>query len=521
MAIENGDVWDAFAIFEGDWQRLTIGHRRSGPKRHSKTRVIAAANTGKVLALKGASAFARRETRKKGEQPVTELKRAIVMSDLSEPEASILRSAAYRSGFRVHEANSEISEAADSNCFALNVVGRRSCDADLLARVSMLRKALPQVATVVVTPELIGTTAFRLAQLGASELVTTPVTDPQAVLRHAKRAAPEQIEGPEISELAGHSQKMGAVRKRIAQAGPTDSTVLLTGETGTGKGVAARALHRLSQRREHPFVHVDCAALSPTMIESELFGHERGAFTGAVARRSGRFELARTGTVFLDEIGELDASLQAKFLRVLEDREFERIGDVRTQRMTARVIAATNRDLRDDVRTGRLRSDLYFRLNVVQIRMPSLRERIVDVPVVARELARRKAQELRLPCPGISESFCDRAMQQKWPGNVRELANVIERLLVSGTSPGFEAQELDEVLLEPSDCDLAPTASDAFPNDPNDTEPPQGDERSHIATELLATGGNVARVARRLNIPRSTLRYKIRRYELRSLVPRD
>lgn len=452
---------------------------------------------------------------------MTNLKRAIVMSDVSEPEAGILRSAATRSGFRVHEANGEISDVAEPQCFALNVVGRRSCDEDLIARVSMLRKALPRVATVVVTPELMGTTAFRLAKLGASELVTTPVTDPQTVLRHAKRAAPDRIEGAEISELAGLSQKMDAVRQRIAQAGPTDSTVLLTGETGTGKGVAARALHRLSQRREHPFVHVDCAALSPTMIESELFGHERGAFTGAVARRSGRFELARTGTVFLDEIGELDATLQAKFLRVLEDREFERIGDVRTQRMTARVIAATNRNLRDDVRTGRLRSDLYFRLNVVHIRMPSLRERVADVPVVVREIARRKARELGLPCPEISESFCDRAMQQSWPGNVRELANVIERLLVSGTSPCLEAQALEEAVLEPSACDLTPADGDVWANDQNATEPPQGDERSHIATELLATGGNVARVARRLHMPRSTLRYKIRRYDLRSLVPRD
>ncbi len=455
------------------------------------------------------------------QRPMIQPKSAVLMSDLGEPEASILRSAAYRSGFRVHVVDGELPEVADPRHFALNVVGRRSSDQDLVERVSMLRKALPDVATVVVSPQIDGATAFRLAQLGACELVIPPVSDPKVVLRHARREEPADVEESEISELVGHSHAMATVRKRIAQVGPMDSTVLLTGETGTGKGLAARALHRVSQRRQHPFVHVDCAALSPTIIESELFGHERGAFTGAVARRSGRFELARTGTIFLDEIGELDATLQAKFLRVLEDREFERIGDAHTQRMTARVIAATNRDLEADVRSGRVRSDLYFRLNVFQIRMPPLRERNVDVPVMARVLAKRKARELGLPCPTISERFCDRAMQHDWPGNARELANVIERLLVSGTSGRLEADALDEVLVETVSPDLQHNDSAAWTDACGHAAPPQGGERSRIAAELLAAGGNVARVARRLDMPRSTLRYKIRRYDLRTLVPCD
>jgi len=450
-----------------------------------------------------------------------QLKRTVVMSDLGEPEASVLRSAAYRSGFRVHEVTGELSEVADPRCFSLSIVGRRSGDEDLLARVSMLRKALPEIATVVVTPELLGATAFRLARLGASELVTTPVSDPEAVLRHARRAASAEASEKEVAELVGDSPSMASVRQRIAQVAPMDSTVLLTGETGTGKGLAARALHRLSRRRKHPFVHVDCAALSPTMIESELFGHERGAFTGAVARRSGRFELAQTGTVFLDEIGELDATLQAKFLRVLEDREFERIGDTRTQRMTARVIAATNRDLEADVREGRVRADLYYRLNVVQIRMPSLRERSMDVPVMARSLARRKARELGLPCPELSNAFCDRAMHYTWPGNVREMANVIERLLVCCTSGSLEQDALAQILVETTPSDLQLSISTPSIENCNNAAPVSGDERSQIAAELMSAGGNVARVARRLDMPRSTLRYKIRRYDLRSLVPCD
>jgi len=453
-----------------------------------------------------------------------DLTRAVVMSDVGEPEASILRSAAYQSGFRVHEVEGELPAVADSRCFALNVVGRRSGDESLIQRVSMLRKALPDVATVVVTPYVDGATAFQLARLGACELVTPPVSDPQVVLRHARAVdswARPAGEEAEISELVGDSRKMAVVRQRIAQVGPMDSTVLLTGETGTGKGLAARALHRLSQRRDHPFVHLDCAALSPTMIESELFGHERGAFTGAVARRSGRFELARNGTIFLDEIGELDASLQAKFLRVLEDREFERIGDTRTQQMTARVIAATNRNLEADVKSGRVRSYLYFRLNVFQIRMPTLRERAMDVPLVARVLAERKVEELGLPLPVISEMFNDRAMRHTWPGNVRELANVIERLLVSRSPSPWQADGLDEVLLETAPLVSQTSVEAEFADERRRPAPPQGDERSSIAAELLATGGNVARVARRLEMPRSTLRYKIRRYDLRSLVPSD
>jgi two-component system response regulator HydG len=187
-------------------------------------------------------------------------------------------------------------------------------------------------------------------------------------------------------ELVGESRAMRRLRAEIRAVAPLRATVLLTGETGTGKGAAARALHARSSRARGPLVHVDCAALSPTLIESELFGHERGAFTGALERRTGRFELAASGTVFLDEIGELDERQQAKLLRVLHDREFERIGGVATLPMTARVVAATSRGLLREVREGRFRADLYFRLNVVPLRLPPLRERRSDVPLLVRAL---------------------------------------------------------------------------------------------------------------------------------------
>ena len=206
-------------------------------------------------------------------------------------------------------------------------------------------------------------------------------------------------------ELVGESRAMRRLRAEIRGVAPLRATVLLTGETGTGKGAAARALHARSPRAQGPLVHVDCAALSPTLIESELFGHERGAFTGALERRTGRFELAAEGTVFLDEIGELDDRQQAKLLRVLHDREYERIGGVATLPMTARVIAATSRGLLREVREGRFRADLYFRLNVIQLRLPPLRERRQRHPVAraraapaARRFARR-AGVSRSPTP--------------------------------------------------------------------------------------------------------------------------
>jgi DNA-binding NtrC family response regulator len=304
---------------------------------------------------------------------------------------------------------------------------------------------------------------------------------------------------PRVEEPLGESPAVRALRSEIAAVAPLSSTVLVTGETGVGKGVVARELHRCSRRRG-PFVHVDCAALAPGLIESELFGHERGAFTGAVAARPGHLERAAAGTLFLDEIGELEPALQAVLLRVLQDREFERIGGGRTQPMRARVIAATSRELRRDVPGGRFRADLYFRLAVVRLALPPLRARRGDIPLLARTFLDELARHLELPAPVLGSDFVERLVAHDWPGNVRELHNALERALIRSVGRRLEAADLSE-LDEPLWTASAGVAEAALPAE-------------RIAAALRRSGGNVARAARQLGLPRTTLRRRMRLYGL-------
>jgi len=315
-------------------------------------------------------------------------------------------------------------------------------------------------------------------------------------------------------ELVGESRAMRRLRQEIRAVAPLRATVLLTGETGTGKGAAARALHAGSRRAPGPLVHVDCAALSPTLIESELFGHERGAFTGALDRRVGRFELAAEGSVFLDEIGELDERQQAKLLRVLHDREYERIGGTATLPMTARVIAATSRNLLREVREGRFRADLYFRLNVVQLRLPPLRERRGDLALLARALIPRLAASLGVASCELDGAAIARLATRSWPGNVRELMNVLERLLIRGAGRRIGLADLEGVFdFEPwPRPDPESAMALGFADRDAERRPAPAPER--IAAVLRSNGGNIARAARELGIPRTTLRHRLRRLGL-------
>jgi len=306
--------------------------------------------------------------------------------------------------------------------------------------------------------------------------------------------------------LVGGSPALRALRARIRCLAPLPTTVLLEGETGTGKGVAARALHRLSGRSRQPFIHVDCAALSASLFESELFGHERGAFTGATAQRPGRLEAAGEGTLFLDEVGLLGPTRQAKLLRVLQDHAYERVGGTRPLRLRARILAATNLDLRRAVAEGGFRADLYYRLRVARLRLPPLRERLEDLPALVGHALARLAPRLGVPRPRPTVGFLRSLAAYEWPGNVRELINLLEQLLALGGGPVLTAQDLLGVLAPPGDS--------ACPCGP-------GPEALRIAAVLRDVGGNVSRAARRLALPRTTLRRRIRRYGLRELIPRD
>ncbi len=286
----------------------------------------------------------------------------------------------------------------------------------------------------------------------------------------------------------------------LQRVGPTESTVLLTGESGTGKELFARSIHGLSPRREGPCVALNCAAIPEFLIENELFGHEKGAFTGADRRQPGRFELAQGGTLFLDEIGELPLGVQGKVLRVLEERTFERVGGGKTMRADVRLVAATNRDLGAMVEAGELRADLFFRLNVFPIELPPLRERASDVPLLARHLLGEIARRHGIEPPWLEEDTAELLAGQPWPGNVRELANVLERAVILTEGPAIRAADL-RPLLRPL---TAPTGSA---------------ERDRIRQALVETDGDKHRAAERLGLPYRTLLRKVKEHDLEG-VPR-
>jgi two-component system, NtrC family, response regulator HydG len=404
--------------------------------------------------------------------------------------------------------------------FSLIVMQIRGSDPAACERVQRGLRRSGVAPLVVIADRLRAATVVQLVRSGVTDVIdlATETDDPIArALGHLGSAR----DGAALAGLVGESKSMRAVREQLAAVAGTRSTVLLLGETGTGKGLVARALHDHSPTAGMPFVHVDCAALAPSVIESELFGHERGAFTGAQQQHRGRFELADRGTLFLDEVGELDVSLQAKLLRALQDRAYERVGSTSTLALHARIVAATNRDLAAAARAGSFRSDLYYRLNVFGIRMPALRERLDDVPLLVRSALPGLSARLGLPEPVPTPGFIARLMRYPWPGNVRELLNTLERCVVERRPARLEAEHLDGLLEAPAEA-WTPSAPAAASRVRDEGAQRSGDgERSAIAETLRITGGNVSRAARRLGIPRSTLRYKLRSYDLEGLIPED
>jgi formate hydrogenlyase transcriptional activator len=350
--------------------------------------------------------------------------------------------------------------------------------------------------------------SVRAMKAGALEFLTKPVKDEdlldaiqQAIARDHRARQPQGDTGqPNFEEIVGTSAALKAALNQVEVVAPTESTVLILGETGTGKELIARAIHTISSRSSRAFVKLNCAAIPSGLLESELFGHERGAFTGAVAQRIGRFELAHGGTLFLDEVGDIPLELQPKLLRVLQEHEFERLGSTRTQLVDVRMVAATNRNLEQMVGDKQFREDLYFRLNVFPIRIPPLRERVDDIPLLVRHYMNKYAQRMNKRIETIPEEAMEALCGFSWPGNIRELQNFIERAVI--LTPGNVLQiQIKE--LQPS----GPTGSTAAGT-------LEDVERQRILEALRETGsviGGQQGAAARLGLKRTTLLSKMQK----------
>ena len=435
---------------------------------------------------------------------------------------AFIRGALEGEDHRVTEAADGVEAAAllERRAFHLMITDLKMPRLGGMALLERARESAPEMEVIVLTAHATVDTAVQAMKLGAFDYLTKPVSGPEELRLLAARAL-------ERRRLRSHrTQTTAAVKARegmiavdprsrrvlaqIEKVAPTPATVLLLGESGTGKEVAAREIHRLSPRREGPFVAVNCAAVSPSLVESEIFGHEKGAFTGATERRQGRFELADGGALFLDEVAELPPGLQAKLLRVLQERTFERLGGTRTIRVDVRIIAATHLDLTREIAEGRFREDLYHRLAVFPLRLPPLRERPGDIEPLARHLLDQIARNLGRPRLELSEKVLARLRAYSWPGNVRELSNALERaaILCGGTT--LDAGDL--VLGDAGG--LATAGSAAQAEGPAAVPPLKEVEKEAIRRALEATGGHRRQAAKLLGIGLRTLYDKIKAYGL-------
>ena len=396
---------------------------------------------------------------------------------------------------------------------------------DGLQLLEQVRKLYPEIDVIMVTGHGSIERAVEAMQMGAVDFVVKDNLDQvlpekirQVLQNRQARLERDRLEeeneylreeiGDRYGDIIGDSERMRQVMAAVERVGATDSSVMIYGESGTGKELVARELHRCSRRREGPFVRVNCGALPRELAESELFGHEKGAFTGAVRLKKGKFELAEGGTIFLDEVGDLPPDLQVSLLRVLQAREFDRVGGERTLRADVRVVAATNRSLKEEIAKGSFREDLFYRLEVIPLHLPPLRECREDIRPLAEYYLERKSREINRPLRRLSEEALEILRDYSWPGNVRELENVIERTLVLS----------DGEVIEPSDLPLeAMDRPPAGPAEADGAEGPLNDQLERLERELITGAmeqarGVKTRAAQILGIKTSALYYKLEKY---------
>jgi two-component system response regulator HydG len=445
------------------------------------------------------------------------VRHSILVVDDDTAHRTMLRTLVGGWGYEIHE--------ADDGEGAIRMAGERAYDLVLmdvrmlkvsgLEALAAIKSINPAIPVVIMTAFSSVETAVAALKQGAHDYLTKPldfdklrVTIERAMehtrLREENRELRAQL-SRDHPRIIGRSPAMERLLATVAQVAPSEATVLICGESGTGKEVIARTLHAESPRRERPFISLNCAAITESLLESELFGHEKGAFTGAERRREGRFHQADGGTLFLDEVSEMPLAMQVKLLRVLQEREFTRVGGDTLLRVDVRAIAATNRRLPEMIASGRFRDDLYYRLNVVGLEVPPLRERREDIPLLAQHFLETFAARNRKTVKGFTPQAMDRLVRAEWPGNVRELMNAVERAVVL-TGADYLG-EADFPMGAPRGAD--PPASSPSPAA---GQPLSAVERTVILETLTAAGGNKSEAARRLGITRRTLHKKLKAY---------
>ncbi|MCI0329880.1 MAG: sigma-54 dependent transcriptional regulator [candidate division Zixibacteria bacterium] len=443
----------------------------------------------------------------------------LLIVDDEAPQREMLAGFLKKEGYSVTVCDrpSEGIKAAEGKLFDLGILDLRMPQMSGIELLVKLKELNPEMQVIVITAFGTVETAVDALKKGAFHYLTKPVSleELKVTLQKAREGQLLLAENKFLKEtlevsykdelILGKSEKIKEVLSLVARVAKSNSTVLILGESGTGKELVARAIHRLSARAQKPFVALNSAALPETLLESELFGFEKGAFTGAVKSKPGKFEMASGGTFFLDEIGDLPLPLQAKLLRVLETQEIERLGATGTVKIDVRFLAATHQNLEEKVKTKTFREDLYYRLNVVSITIPPLRERREDIAVLAEHFIHKFSSQMGKPSPSLTREAFEAMLNYGWPGNVRELENALERAALLARGEQIDVEDL-KLKAESS-------PSEAFPLPSGDSlEPLEVIEKQHIRKVLESVGWNFSRAAEILGIHRNTLRLKIREY---------
>jgi two-component system, NtrC family, response regulator HydG len=393
---------------------------------------------------------------------------------------------------------------------------------EALAKIKTLN---PEIPIIIMTAYSSVDSAVKAMKSGAYDYLTKPLDVDELLLLIEKALRHTRLEKENLllkeqlgsrfdfANIIGRSPAMKKLLETVALVAPTDATVLILGESGTGKELVANAIHQNSPRKGHPLIKINCAALPETLLESELFGHEKGAFTGAVSARQGRFQQAHDGTIFLDEIAEMPLPLQSKILRVLQEREFQPVGGSKTIKVNTRIVTATNKNLQEEIQANRFREDLYYRINVVSLTAPALRERRDDIPLLADHFLKRFAEKNKKALQGFTPKAMDLLMRHDWPGNIRELENAIERAVIMARGQRITPEEFPAPLRGPEPKWSEPEAEAPV----QAAEPPverslKQLEKETILRTLAENGGNRTRTANILGISRRTLQLKLKEY---------